>query len=174
MYVLFPYTHHTHSLSHPSSKEKKTLNILCVFTQCQALYRSQYQPSLTTTSVSICTSYISKSYTRHTRASRRRTSEGKFQGMYVLFHYTHHTHSLSHPSSKENKTLNILYVFTQCQALYRSQYQPSLTSTSVSICTSYISKSYTRHTRASRRRTSEGKTSRYVCSFSLYTPYALS
>ena len=98
----------------------------------------------------------------------------KKQGMYVLFPYTHHTHSLSHPSSKENKTLNILYVFTQCQALGRSKYQPSLTSTSVSICRSYISKSYTHHTRASRPRTSEEEKARYVCSFSLYTPYALS
>jgi hypothetical protein len=94
--------------------------------------------------------------------------------MYALFPYTHHTHSLSHHSSKENKTLNILYVFTQCEALSTSKYQPSFTSTSVSICRSYISKSYTHHTWASRLRTSQEKTSRYVCSFSLYTPYALS
>jgi hypothetical protein len=122
-------------------------------------------------SVSICRSYTSKLYTHHTQAPPDLgRPKKKNQGMYALFPYTHHTHSLSHHSSKENKTLNILYVFTQCEALSTSKYQPSFTSTSVSICRSYISKSYTHHTWASRLRTSQEKTSRYVCSFYLYTP----
>ena len=122
--------------------------------------------------------YVGPISPNHIRAIRGPPDVGppkeKLQGMYVLFPYTHHTHSLSHPSSIENKTLNILYVFTQCQALCRSKYQPSLTSTSVSICRSYISKSYTRHTRASRPRTSEEEKARYLCFFSLYTPYTIS
>jgi hypothetical protein len=55
--------------------------------------------------------------------------KNKLQGMCVLFPYTHHLHSLSHPSSRGNKTLNILCVFTHCEALGRSKYQPSLTFT---------------------------------------------
>ena len=70
--------------------------------------------------------YTFKSYTHHTRAPDVGQKEKKKQGMNVFFTYTHHKYSPG-----------------------RSKDHPSLSPTSVSICSPYIFISYTHYTRPS-------------------------